>query len=65
MVPLTATQGNVALAFAALSYRDRLTVTAVLEPDVVGESDLLRGSLQAALDALTVPARSTDEGSPS
>ncbi len=65
MVPLTATQGNVALAFAALSYGDRLTVTAVLDPDVVGESDLLRGSLQAALDALTVPARSTYEGSPS
>lgn len=56
VVPLTSTQGNVGLAFAALSYAGRLTVTAVLDPEVVTERDLLGRALQAELDALATPA---------
>jgi hypothetical protein len=50
-VPLTGTQGNVGLAFAALSYAGRLTVTALLDPDVVPERRVLRQALQHELDA--------------
>ena len=57
VVPLTSTQGNVALAFAALSYAGRLGVTAVLDPDVVTERDLLGRALQAELDALSATPR--------
>jgi hypothetical protein len=57
VVPLTSTQGNVALAFAALSYAGRLGITAVLDPDVVTERDLLGRVLQAELDALTATGR--------
>jgi hypothetical protein len=58
VVPMTSTQGNVAVAFAALSYAGRLTVTAVLDPDVVAQAALLRQALQAELTALASP-RST------
>ena len=53
VVPLTSTQGNVALAFAALSYAGRITVAAVLDPDVLAERDVLGQTLQAELDALS------------
>jgi hypothetical protein len=55
VVPLSSTQGNVAVAFAALSYAGRLTVTALLDPDVVAEAGLLREALQSQLAALASP----------
>jgi hypothetical protein len=60
-VPLSATQGNVGLAFAALSYAGRLTVTALLDPDVVPERHVLRRALQDELDALVGFERAQEE----
>jgi WS/DGAT/MGAT family acyltransferase len=52
VLPLTATQGNIGIAFAALSYAGSLRVVAVLDPDVVPEHELLREALAHALAAL-------------
>jgi hypothetical protein len=56
-VPLSGTQGNVALAFAALSYAGRMSVTALIDPDVVPERRVLRQALQHELDAVTALGR--------
>ncbi|WP_226909579.1 WS/DGAT domain-containing protein [Georgenia ruanii] len=39
LVPITTTSGNVAVAFAALSYAGRLSVTVIVDPDLVPEAD--------------------------
>lgn len=55
VVPVTITAGNVGVAFAALSYAGRLTVTVIVDPDVVPEADdlaaALAGELRAVADA--------------
>jgi WS/DGAT/MGAT family acyltransferase len=47
VVPLTGTTGNVGVSFAALSYAGRLTVTVVVDPDVVPEADALADAVRA------------------
>jgi hypothetical protein len=53
VVPLNAVTGNVALAFAVLSYAGALTVTVTADVDAVPDSEVLVDALQDELDALT------------
>jgi hypothetical protein len=55
VVPLSSTQGNVGLAFAALSYAGRLCICAVVDPDVVPETERLAQLVQQALDRVAAP----------
>ncbi|WP_024285169.1 wax ester/triacylglycerol synthase domain-containing protein [Cellulomonas sp. KRMCY2] len=52
IVPVTITAGNVGVAFAALSYDARLTVTVIVDPDVVPEIEELAAALKAELRAV-------------
>jgi WS/DGAT/MGAT family acyltransferase len=52
LIPVSAINGNVAVAFAVLSYAGRLTVTVVVDPDRCPGVDRLAELLQAQLDAL-------------
>jgi diacylglycerol O-acyltransferase len=55
VIPVTITAGNVGVAFAALSYAGRLSVTVIVDPDVVPEADDLAaapaGELRATADS--------------
>ena len=53
MIPLTAVTGNVAVAFAVLSYAGTLTVTVTADIDAFPDAEVLVGALQDELDALT------------
>jgi WS/DGAT/MGAT family acyltransferase len=50
IVPVTVTAGNVAVAFAALSYAGRLTVSIVHDPDLVPDPGPLADALRARLE---------------
>ncbi|MGW4213551.1 wax ester/triacylglycerol synthase domain-containing protein [Lentzea sp. NPDC004789] len=52
LIPLSATTGNVTVAFAALSYADTFTVTMVADPDHVPDLLEFTTALQAELDLL-------------
>lgn len=52
IVPITITAGNVGVAFAALSYAGRLTVTVIADPDVVPEVDDVAAALRGELGGL-------------
>jgi len=52
LIPLSATTGNVTVAFAALSYVDTCTVTVVADPDHVPDLADLTEALQAEFDLL-------------
>ncbi|MET8763167.1 wax ester/triacylglycerol synthase domain-containing protein [Lentzea sp. NPDC004782] len=52
LIPLSATTGNVTVAFAALSYSDAFTVTVVADPDQVPDLAELTEALRAELDLL-------------
>lgn len=52
LIPLSATTGNVTVAFAALSYADTFTITVVADPDHVPDLLVLTEALQAELDLL-------------
>ncbi|GAB2817344.1 wax ester/triacylglycerol synthase domain-containing protein [Lentzea nigeriaca] len=52
LIPLSATTGNVTVAFAALSHMDTFTVTVVADPDHVPDLLVLTETLQAELDLL-------------
>jgi WS/DGAT/MGAT family acyltransferase len=52
LIPLSATTGNVTVAFAALSYDDAFTVTVVADPDRVPDLLELTEALQTELDLL-------------
>ncbi|MET9232225.1 wax ester/triacylglycerol synthase domain-containing protein [Lentzea sp. NPDC003310] len=52
LLPLSATTGNVTVAFAALSYAGALTVTVVADPDRVPDLAVLTEALQVELDLL-------------
>ncbi|MFJ8962498.1 wax ester/triacylglycerol synthase domain-containing protein [Lentzea sp. NPDC102401] len=52
LVPLSATTGNVTVAFAALSYADAFTITVVADPDRVPDLRVLTEALQTELDLL-------------
>ena len=53
VVPLNMVTGNVAVAFAVLSYAGTLTVTVTVDADAVPESRFLVDALEAEFDALT------------
>ncbi|MGW4210370.1 wax ester/triacylglycerol synthase domain-containing protein [Lentzea sp. NPDC004789] len=57
LIPLSATTGNVTVAFAALSYADTLTVTVVADPDHVPDLPELTQALQEELDLLGAHSR--------
>ncbi len=61
IAPLGVVAGNVAVAFAALSYAGRLTVTVVTDPDVVPEGGAIAEALSTALREL---AALEDPGAP-
>ena len=52
LIPVAVTPGNVSVCFDVLSYRGRLVVTVVMDPDVVPEGDLLARLLADELDDL-------------
>jgi diacylglycerol O-acyltransferase / wax synthase len=54
IAPLTPTEGNVGVAFAALSYGGRLSVSVIVDPDVVPEVAALAAALRGEL-AMLVP----------
>lgn len=53
VVPLNAVTGNVAVAFAVLSYAGTLTMTVTVDVDSAPDSGILVDALQNELDALT------------
>jgi diacylglycerol O-acyltransferase len=53
VIPITITAGNVGVAFAALSYAGRLTVTVIVDPAVVPEADDVAAALERELRAVT------------
>jgi WS/DGAT C-terminal domain len=53
VIPLTAVTGNIAVAFAVLSYAGTLTVTVTADIDAFPDSEVLVAALQDELDALT------------
>ena len=55
MIPLAGVAGNVAVAFAVLSYAGTLTVTVIVDGDACPDSGALVAALQGELDALTAP----------
>ncbi|MDX8141463.1 wax ester/triacylglycerol synthase family O-acyltransferase [Lentzea sp. BCCO 10_0061] len=52
LIPLSATTGNVTVAFAALSYADAFTIMVVADPDRVPDLLVLTEALQNELDLL-------------
>ncbi len=52
IAPVTITAGNVGVAFAALSYAGRLTVTVIVDPDVVPELRAVAAALADELAAI-------------
>lgn len=52
LTPISPALGNVTTVFAAISYRGRLRITARLDRSVWPEAELLRTSVQGALDRL-------------
>jgi len=53
VIPVALITGNVAVAFAVLSYSGDLVVTIVADPENCPDLPLLKGALQSELDALT------------
>lgn len=62
IAPIGVVAGNVAVAFAALSYAGRLTVTVVTDPEVVPEGGEIAAALDAALGELA--ALGAEPGAP-
>ncbi|MBN1173855.1 MAG: DUF1298 domain-containing protein, partial [Micromonosporaceae bacterium] len=56
IIPISATSGNVTVAFAVLSYAGTLAITTVADPDTCPDVERLAGYLQAELDLLTLGA---------
>jgi hypothetical protein len=55
VAPVTIATGNVSVAFAALSYAGALSVTVMVDPDLVPELDLLVEALDGELRLLSRP----------
>jgi diacylglycerol O-acyltransferase len=53
VVPLTSVSGNVAVAFAVLSYAGTLVVTVTVDIDAFPDLAVLVDGLQSELDTLT------------
>jgi hypothetical protein len=56
VIPLNAISGNVAVAFAVLSYTGTLLVTATADAEAFPDADVLIDALQHQLDTLTLHA---------
>jgi WS/DGAT/MGAT family acyltransferase len=56
VVPLMASVGNVSVAFAALSYAGSLTITVIVDPDLVPDLTILTTALERQLQTLARPA---------
>jgi hypothetical protein len=52
VVPLMASVGNVSVAFAALSYAGSLTITVIVDPDLVPDLTILTTALERQLQTL-------------
>jgi hypothetical protein len=52
LIPVTITAGNVSVAFAALSYAGTLTISVIVDPDLVPDVSVLAAALDAEVDAL-------------
>jgi WS/DGAT/MGAT family acyltransferase len=52
LIPVTITAGNVSVAFAALSYAGTLTVSVIVDPDLVPDLAALAAALDGELEAL-------------
>ena len=52
LIPVTITAGNVSVAFAALSYAGTLTISVIVDPDLVPDVSVLTTALDAEVDAL-------------
>jgi len=52
VIPVTITAGNVGVAFAALSYAGRLTVSVIVDPDVVPEAGAVAEAVATELRAV-------------
>jgi diacylglycerol O-acyltransferase / wax synthase len=64
VIPLTAVTGNVAVAFAVLSYAGTLTVTVTADIDAFPDAEVLVDALQDELDALTQHQNVTQRACP-
>jgi hypothetical protein len=53
IAPVTIATGNVSVAFAALSYAGTLTISVIVDPDLVPELDDIAQALRRELDGLT------------
>ena len=56
--------GNITVAFAALSYAGRLTVTAVSDPDTCPDGATIAHAVQSELDNLTATSITNDQRPP-
>lgn len=54
MLPLSASTGNVTIAFAALSYAGALAITVVADPDACPDLDIVPAALAAEFTALGI-----------
>jgi WS/DGAT/MGAT family acyltransferase len=53
IAPVTIATGNVSVAFAALSYAGTLTISVIVDPDLVPELDDIAGALRRELERLS------------
>lgn len=53
IAPVTIAAGNVSVAFAALSYAGTLTISVIVDPDLVPELDDIAGALRRELERLS------------
>jgi diacylglycerol O-acyltransferase len=56
LIPVTVTAGNVSVAFAALSYAGTLTISVIVDPELVPQVSVLTAALDAELEALCAAA---------
>jgi hypothetical protein len=56
VVPLSPTQSNVGMAFAAVSAAGRLTLSAVMDPDIVPEREVVTAAMREELAAVSAAA---------
>lgn len=62
VVPISVVAGNVTVAFAALSYAGRLSITVIVDPDAGPDGGAVATALQAELDALVALPAVAPEG---
>jgi WS/DGAT/MGAT family acyltransferase len=63
VVPITVTAGNVGVAFAALSYAGRLTLTVIADPDVLPDPGTMAADLRTELQRIVAETPASGVGS--